>query len=172
MRWGPYETCKDAIFFGEYSNNTVIGLSGSRKHLITSGHSAKVGDFFGGTFASEPPYIEEIFRNEVKRAEREISEEKEYRIPVYPGEKKVILLTDKFASPHILDETQWIVSSMEGLTEQVEFLALKLVEGTVSFNESWAAKHPPDRGWGRDLLGGQKRVLIGSPIYVARASEH
>ena len=177
MRWGPYKVTKGGLFFGGTTENTIIGLSGSTKHLVTlkTGTTAPdntgttVPDFFHETGVSEPPYIEDLFHNEVKRAMGQISEEEEYLIPnprfAYPRDR----LTLNDIGPEILVETQWLATSLEGLTERVEFLAVKLAHGPITQMNPLHIPMPK-RGWANEFIKKQKSVLLGSPIYVARTS--
>ena len=178
MRWGTLNSTKDAIYFGGFFNDTIIGLCGSLKHLIAKPSIGKVDDYMDATGSSELPFIYDILKNEVDRANEKIPEKDEYRIPNPwwdPANEKSneqLLVTD--GDTYILNETQWMTVLVNGIKEQVEFLAVKLVHGSTGVKPMFQTEEWENaclkRGLASDLIKNQKRVLLGSPIYVARSS--
>lgn len=129
LRWGPYPK-SEMVYFGGMTNETVLGLAGSLKHVLGEVGTTPILHAY-----STPPYILSVL------------EQGQY----FPSEEQEE--ANRWPEDRINRIALSIVSSasrdMIGPAQKIEFFAKRFIEG-------------PEPGYTR-------RVLLGSPIFVALA---
>jgi hypothetical protein len=146
LYWGPYSDLRGKsglVFFGGFTRSTVLGLGGSLKHVLGEKPTIKIHS------RSDTPWLMDalLFDTQGKRLfpkPRNSTEQRmDYEISLQAVEVAV-RETEKRRKP----------------AELMEFVAIKLAQGRVT--GEW------DRQSAKDGHKSQKRVLLGSPIYLAR----
>ncbi len=108
MHWGPVGGFHDAktVYFGGETDNTILGLGGSLKHVIGETGESNPPDCPPG---SHLPYLTTALTSDyLSRYTRDGKEETEMQILYVIG---------------------WATQSMTGPTQKLEFLAKRLLEG-------------------------------------------
>ena len=140
LRWGPlisYAT--EIVFFGGMTKRTILGLAGSMKHVIGEVGASKPG--LPSRSGSEPPRILGALRDNLRKSSK---------LDYWSGGVSGLPVLDEG-----LYDIAYAARTIKGPEQRLEFLAKRLLEGD----------EPSKR---RDLFGRTgKRVLLGSPIYVA-----
>jgi hypothetical protein len=150
LRWGLYGITEKVpnplIFFAGATDHTVVGLGGSRKHLIGEegdgiAHSAS------GTALFARYLLEALeLSAENKKLYKALKESTDTRTGEFsPDNQEYVNLT------------AFSAYNLEGPSERLEFLAKTLLQGQLSEDDYWKSK---------GLAG--KRVLMATPLYVAR----
>jgi hypothetical protein len=141
LRWGSLISyATEIVFFGGMTKQTILGMAGSMKHVIGEVGASKPE--LPPRSGSEPPRILETLRDNLRKPSK----------PNYWSGNPGLPVLDEG-----LYDIAYAARTIKGPEQRLEFLAKRLLEGD----------EPTKR---RDLFGGTgKRVLLGSPIYVALA---
>lgn len=147
MRWGPFGDCirpSPFVYFGGITTSgTTLGLGGSMYHIIgeqrgeSNPHSASITAHMFAKLSDALNLIPDGFTKDDMRYD--ISEMR------YLSDED---LGDNTTLHCVLIASQYL----SGPTQNLEFLAKRLVEGSVEEQYSGGAAH----------------VLLGTPIYVAQ----
>jgi hypothetical protein len=150
LKWGPYGITRvgpnPLVFFAGATDQTVVGLGGSRKHVI-----GEEGTGIAGSASGTP-----LFARYLLEA-LELSTE---NATLYETLKANTAHRSQGFAPdnqEYIDLTAFSAYEMKGPSERLEFLAKTLLQGQLSEDGFWKSK---------GLAG--KRVLMATPLYVAR----
>ena len=140
MRWGPYDAIDSPlVYFAGETEKTVVGLAGSKKHLI--GNS--MGESFICSYSYAPNilyYLRKELGLSLKWREKRVAKQLE-RFGEYQNKSDAYLSTIYSAS-----------RGASGPEQNLEFVAKRLLYGNSS------------RAWGEDS---NRTVLLATPLYVA-----
>jgi len=154
MRWGKlFDT--DAVYFGGITKKTVLGLSGSGKHVIGEVGTSETGlPGSGATFLMQLIQMDAHGASLLKENNEGITEEQKKALQTLAklqgwdtGEDRINQL--------LLSVVKSITENTEGPVQKLEFLAKRLIEG---YDLRTNPSNPE-----------AKRILLGSPIYIALA---
>jgi hypothetical protein len=138
VRWGPGRGGADltgmwghvAFFGGATQNNTLVGLGGSNQHLLGSAES-NIQNLDGLTLSSSTLvyFLTNFLSQDLQREKAE----------------DLLHEPQPFGDTDLINALAATITGMSGPTQQVEFVAKRLLEG----------------------VSGTKQVLLGTPIYIA-----
>lgn len=141
MRWGPLYDGR-IVYFGGMTDDTVIGLAGSRRHILTSAGDSHVN--VGG--GSGAPDLIALLRNA------------DPNIIGAVGLGHLPSLGDQLGRAEAA-AIYTASTSMGGSVQQLDFVAKRLAtRGAAPTSDS-----------GQDRQGFGKTILLGTPVYVAQA---
>jgi hypothetical protein len=150
LKWGPYGITKTVsnplVFFAGATDQTVVGLGGSRKHVLGEEGTVIAGAASGTALFAR--YLLEALElsTENLRLYNTLKADTAHRTQGFAPDNQ-----------EYIDLTAFSAYSMEGPSERLEFLAKTLLQGQLSEDDFWKSK---------GLAG--KRVLMATPLYVAR----
>jgi hypothetical protein len=145
LYWGPYSDLRGRsglVFFGGVTRSTVLGLGGSLEHVLGAKPKTKMHS------RSDTPWLMDalLFDSQGRR--------------LFPKPRSTTRKMDYEVSLQAVEVAVRETERRRTPAEMMEFVAIRLAEGRVT--GEW------DRPWARKEHKSQKRVLLGSPIYVAR----
>lgn len=148
LNWGPYyapdyDEDIQFVYFGGRTEDTIVGLGGSLKHVIGA-----VGETTAHSYSLTPYLIEGLQKViDASRVDREM---------------------DENDAPSALGSVAVASGEMGGPWERMEFVAKRLANG-VEKHVSWNPRqHDPFGGHEYEQIGPMK-VVLGTPLYVAMA---
>jgi hypothetical protein len=140
MRWGPLYEGR-IVYFGGMTDHTVIGLAGSRKHILTSSGDSEVS--LGG--GSGAPDLIALLRS---------------------ADPNIVGPAGLGQLPRGGDQLGWEAdaiydasTNMSGSVQQLDFVAKRLATRSAD----------PARDSGQEGYRFSKTILLGTPVYVAQA---
>lgn len=141
MRQGPYggPWYRGLVYFGGYTDQTVIGLGGSLNHVIGDQGTAQTHS------QSNTPYLLKTLTRELQLPPSPYSQSTDYE----EEEENDVFLENNFIAVCIATK------QMKGPKENFEFIAKRLL-----YNPNF----PQDLG---HFCCDKRKVLLGSPIYVS-----
>ena len=147
MRWGsPIDATKEVVYFGGYTDKTILGLGGSLKHIIGS-KMESIQPF--STIGALSAALQSMIPDELVVSAS--------MYPMYESADESVDVT----LVGVAYATNEIQLSKFGPKQRLDFLARKLLEGPLIDSPIlWNRGRP---------AGTLTRVLLGTPIYVALA---
>lgn len=136
LRWGPlYSRFSGAVYFGGVTRYTILGLAGSSRHII--------GEIGSSTASPQSMSLPSPLLHLLASDKRpELS-------------PNVSRPSTNVENQQALFDVAYATKTMQGLTQELEFLAKRLLD----------SECPAEI---RGMFGfSEKRVLLGTPIYVA-----